>query len=60
LTKFEYHSTLPEWYDEKGNMTTTELGIFITHPEHPCHFFNEETKQWEQVHYTGDTNDKSN
>jgi len=42
----------PEWYhDGRGDCALFQDNLYIVHPDHPLHFYNFDTKEWEEVPY---------
>jgi hypothetical protein len=36
-----YAGAFPDWYDDRGRMTTFKDMIVIVHPEHPPHYWED-------------------
>ena len=45
----KFVAALPDWADSSVRISVHAQRIYITHPEHPPHFYNLETEKWETV-----------
>jgi len=45
----KYIGKLPDWFDERGRLTTWNNQFIIAHPDHVPHFFDVKRGEWIKI-----------